>query len=163
MQSLKSSGNRNTMKRTWLLYGILPLFVFAADRITKWYVCAHAYHYYPIMPHVWLHCVFNRGISWSMLTSTQPILYGALTGAIGLFLLFFMLFAWLRYKDNHCIIGELLVISGGISNLIDRCLYEGVIDFILISWDDWSFPIFNIADCAIVLGVFVICYNLLFE
>lgn len=151
------------MKQISFLYGFLPVFVFVADRITKYYACLYAYNYYPIIPGIWLHCVYNRGISWGILSSNNHMNYAVLTGVIGMFLLLFIAFAWHRYKDNAHIIGELLVISGGISNLIDRCLHEGVIDFILIAWRDWSFPIFNIADCAIVLGIFLICFQLLFK
>ena len=45
-----------------------------------------------------------------------------------------------------------LVLSGGIGNLIDRIFRGGsVVDF--LQFDFWrSFPVFNIADCAIVIG-----------
>jgi signal peptidase II len=44
-----------------------------------------------------------------------------------------------------------LVLSGGIGNMIDRIFNGGVvIDFLHFEFID--FPVFNIADCAIVLG-----------
>ena len=46
----------------------------------------------------------------------------------------------------------MLVLSGGLGNMIDRIFRDGeVVDFIQL--DFWkSYPIFNVADCAIVLG-----------
>ena len=45
----------------------------------------------------------------------------------------------------------LLIISGGISNLIDRIFRGGVVDFIDIS-QVINFPKFNLADICIVVG-----------
>jgi lipoprotein signal peptidase len=52
-----------------------------------------------------------------------------------------------------CAVG--LVVGGALSNLLDRALHSGlVIDFIRIPW--W--PVFNLADSAIVCGVLLIVY-----
>ena len=42
----------------------------------------------------------------------------------------------------------ILILSGGMSNIIDRIMYNGVIDFIRIG----SFPVFNLADAMISVG-----------
>jgi signal peptidase II len=46
-----------------------------------------------------------------------------------------------------------LVLGGAIGNLIDRVRYGEVVDFILLSWRRWQFPIFNVADSAVTIGV----------
>lgn len=44
-----------------------------------------------------------------------------------------------------------LILSGGIGNLIDRVFRGGsVVDFLHLKFID--FPVFNVADCAVVLG-----------
>ena len=45
-----------------------------------------------------------------------------------------------------------LVLSGGVGNMIDRIFRNGiVVDF--LQFDFWqSFPVFNVADCAVVIG-----------
>jgi signal peptidase II len=45
------------------------------------------------------------------------------------------------------------LIGGIIGNLYDRLFYGGVIDFIIISWKDLSYPAFNLADVSICCGV----------
>ncbi len=48
----------------------------------------------------------------------------------------------------------ILVISGGLGNLIDRIIYGYVIDFIEPLFVD--FAVFNFADCCITVGAFMI-------
>jgi len=56
-----------------------------------------------------------------------------------------------KTKKNNKIplIAVILILSGGISNLIDRLIYGYVIDFISIG----SWPNFNLADSYITIGV----------
>jgi signal peptidase II len=48
-----------------------------------------------------------------------------------------------------------LVLGGAIGNLIDRVRFGEVVDFILLSWQRWQFPVFNVADSAVSIGVAV--------
>lgn len=52
-------------------------------------------------------------------------------------------------------ISLIMVISGGVSNLIDRLVRGNVVDYIDIN-AIISYPVFNIADVFIVLGVMLI-------
>ena len=45
-----------------------------------------------------------------------------------------------------------LVLGGAIGNLIDRVRLGYVVDFFHAHWGPNSFPVFNVADCAITLG-----------
>ena len=55
-----------------------------------------------------------------------------------------------------------LMFSGALGNAIDRISYNFVVDFISIKWFD--FPVFNIADMAIVCGaITAIIYVLFFD
>ena len=45
------------------------------------------------------------------------------------------------------------MLAGACSNIIDRFVYCGVIDFIVITIGGWTCPVFNIADVSIIVGV----------
>lgn len=53
-----------------------------------------------------------------------------------------------------------LVVSGAIGNLIDRVFRGYVVDFLEFSFFD--FPVFNIADCFVVVGVCLLALQVLF-
>jgi len=46
-----------------------------------------------------------------------------------------------------------LVLGGAIGNFIDRLVYGEVVDFLQFNFGSYTFPIFNIADTGIVVGV----------
>ena len=52
--------------------------------------------------------------------------------------------------------GYSFVIGGAIGNLIDRFSRGAVFDFIHFHYHDYSFPVFNLADCFITLGVIIL-------
>lgn len=54
-----------------------------------------------------------------------------------------------------------LLIGGIIGNLIDRVIYGYVIDFISFKIFNYYFPIFNIADICITIGVILLVINII--
>ena len=54
------------------------------------------------------------------------------------------------------IIAFSLIIGGSLGNLIDRIVRGYVVDFISIKLGSYNFPIFNVADTLIVVGVFLL-------
>lgn len=62
--------------------------------------------------------------------------------------------------DKNLTTGLLLVLSGGISNLLDRLFRGYVIDYLDIT-EILSFPVFNIADSLIVVGVVIMIITIL--
>jgi lipoprotein signal peptidase len=49
-----------------------------------------------------------------------------------------------------------LVLGGAIGNLWDRIAYEAVRDFIDVYLFGWSYPVFNVADAALVAGIAIL-------
>ena len=62
-------------------------------------------------------------------------------------------YAYQQYKQGKSIVAEVCIITGSCCNLIDRVIYGGVVDFIILSYEQLSWPVFNIADAVIVFGV----------
>jgi len=58
-----------------------------------------------------------------------------------------------RIVNGKLIIGEIFIFAGAISNVLDRCIHGAVVDFIALSYHDWHFAVFNVADIFIFLGV----------
>ena len=57
--------------------------------------------------------------------------------------------------------GLLIILSGAISNIIDR-IYNGyVVDFIYIHYKDFYWPAFNFADIYITIGFLIIFYQII--
>ena len=95
----------------------------------------------------------NEGIAFGVHISRWMLF-----ASIGFFILIFMY--WLAKaiikKDILTIFGMSLVLSGALSNLIDRLLYGCVSDYIhIIPY----FPWFNVADMAIFFGGIVFVFN----
>ena len=57
---------------------------------------------------------------------------------------------------NLTFLSLILILSGGISNLIDRIVKGYVVDYINIEF--LNFPIFNIADISIVTGIILLIF-----
>ncbi len=55
-----------------------------------------------------------------------------------------------------------LILGGAIGNVIDRLMHGYVIDFILLYYEKWQWPAFNLADSAICVGA-ILLFPVLFK
>lgn len=60
-------------------------------------------------------------------------------------------------------LGLALILGGAVGNLYDRAFVGYVVDFIVVHWDGWYFPAFNIADSAITLGAIAMIIDMFFR
>ena len=92
--------------------------------------------------------IHNEGAAFSMLT-------GARWFFVVLTVVFLVFGLWVLWKKKlrHPlgIWSWVLVLAGAAGNLIDRCLYGYVVDMFDLQFI--SYPIFNLADCFVVVGV----------
>lgn len=134
-------------------YFLLLSGVITADRISKNWALEHCIETCRINDYLSFELIFNRGVSWGLFHSESDWVFSIITCMILGIVIGLGLYTFVRWNNTHWVIGEVLVISGALSNMVDRMLYGGVVDFILLSAQGYSWPIFNIADACIVLGV----------
>lgn len=94
----------------------------------------------------------------SLPPATRTLIF---TGMVSVLLITFVVYV-LKSQDlnRKAIFAAALIVSGGISNLIDRIFNNGaVIDFLNVGIGPVRTGIFNIADMAIMLGVFLFFFN----
>ncbi|GJM72230.1 hypothetical protein HMSSN036_44460 [Paenibacillus macerans] len=56
-----------------------------------------------------------------------------------------------------------LVLGGAVGNFLDRVVSGEVVDFLQFNFGSYTFPIFNVADSCIVIGVALIILDSLLE
>lgn len=96
--------------------------------------------------------IYNDGISFSLLSGYR-ILIVLIT-----IIIFFMLYKYMQSfkNDMKSILAFSLIYGGLLGNLIDRIVFGHVIDFIDFYALNYSFPVFNIADTFIFIGICLI-------
>jgi len=144
----------SSVKRAWT-YGLLGVVFLVIDRIAKYEVLCLCAQGCKINNYLSFEVVFNRGSSWGLFHSQSSIMFGLVTLGVALITSGVLAYAVLRFRSGHMILGEVMVIAGSLSNIIDRFLYKGVIDFIELSYGGWHWPTFNGADMLIVFGVLI--------
>jgi signal peptidase II len=66
---------------------------------------------------------------------------------------------WIMKTDKQQILKLIalsFILSGAVGNLIDRAMLGFVIDFIDLHYQNFYWPVFNVADSAITLGVILL-------
>ncbi len=105
---------------------------------------------------IWL--VWNHGISYGLFQQSTDFGRWALVAFKVLAVI--ALLVWLyRATTRLTAISIGLIMGGAIGNAIDRALYGAVADFFHFHIGSFSWYVFNIADCAIVVGVAILLYE----
>jgi lipoprotein signal peptidase len=146
------------IKKKWF-YGILFSGIFILDRISKYLALNYAKHAPKSDSLISWYLSFNRGISWGLFHSDNELLFFAVSILVTGVTVGLASYTFIRHMNHQPIIGEILVLAGSCSNLLDRFFYGGVVDFILVSYRGWSFPIFNCADVFIIIGIICILFE----
>jgi signal peptidase II len=142
-------GRARALRRSLLIAGV-AVAVVAIDQLTKTW----ALHHLRDGPrHVaWtlrLNLTFNTGIAFSQASGSTTVVTVIALVVVGLLI---VIARRTRGSMTAVVLG--LVIGGALGNLVDRVIRQhagGVIDFIDFRW--W--PVFNIADAAITVGVVI--------
>lgn len=153
--------------RLALNWYLLSLVVIILDQWTKWLAETNLTFLEPvpvIEPFLNWTLAYNYGAAFSFLADAggwQKWFFAGLALLMSLFLIGYLAKAPRQAKLLS--LGLALVLGGAVGNLIDRLLHGHVIDFIHVHYADvWHYPIFNIADIGISIGVLLIVIDMLF-
>ncbi len=148
------------MEAGWprVLY-LIAAAVLIADRLTKTLVqnSMELYESIPVLEGIFhLTYVRNPGGAFGLLAHWTPLFVIVSTGAV----IGIIVYARrAKPADRFLVTGLGLQLGGAIGNLYDRLLSRTVIDFL----DFRIWPVFNIADSALIIGVAVLAYTILFR
>lgn len=115
-----------------------------------------------VLPFFNLVMAWNPGISYGLFPAHGP--FGTAILAVFALVAVSALTWWLwgAQRKIHAI-GLGLVIGGALGNLIDRLIYQKVADFFHFHIRGFDWYVFNVADCAITVGVVALLYDALLQ
>ncbi|AQU79883.1 MULTISPECIES: signal peptidase II [Planococcus] len=148
----------------FIYYGI-ALVIIALDQWTKWLVLKNmelGERISVIDPYLGWLSHRNRGAAWGMLEG-QMWLFAVITVAVVIGILYYF---HKHAKGQPLFQLSLMVLLGGaIGNFIDRMLRGEVVDFVdvLIPVVNYDFPIFNVADAALTIGVVLMIIFIIYD
>ncbi len=140
------------MQRYAHLLLVLP--VFLLDRWTKSLIVDRLGHGDVLSVYQWLAIVHgrNRGGIFGFMSQHDIgrviflIIPIAVIAALAYYLVVYRPPLWTRLSLTF-------VLSGAIGNIYDRIAYGYVVDFILVHYEGYQWPAFNVADSAITFGI----------
>jgi signal peptidase II len=152
------------MKTTAKILLVSLTATFIADFFTKWMVQQHFTlgESVGLIPGFALTYVMNPGAAFSMF-ATWPALYRLplfIAVTIGALWAAWQYWKGLPDTDRLSALALGLVVGGALGNLLDRIRYGEVVDFIEVGVRSvYTWPIFNVADSAVCVGVGFLIYR----
>ncbi|SIS37887.1 signal peptidase II [Salimicrobium flavidum] len=134
------------------LYG-LSFFVILIDQITKWLVTMFmevGERIAIVDSFLYLTSHRNQGAAWGILQGQMTFFY-IITVIIVAFLVYYMQTQAKESKWSGIALS--LLLAGAIGNFIDRLFRKEVVDFVDVYIGNYNYPIFNVADASLSIGV----------
>lgn len=155
-----------------MIYYVIALIVLVLDQVSKWFIVhrmdLHESRsvigdFFQITSHR------NTGAAFSILEG-QRWFFLVITTLVGIGIIWYMR-KMIHSRKRLMATALSLVLGGALGNFIDRALFGEVVDFLQLWFRfpffghdvDYIFPIFNLADSAIVVGVGLIFLDTLIE
>ncbi|MCA1029998.1 signal peptidase II [Bacillus timonensis] len=139
-----------------MYYYLLALIIIVLDQATKWIIVQYMKlgdSIVVIDQFLYITSHRNRGAAWGILQGQMWFFYIITVIVIGILVAYIQ-----KLQKGQQIFGIALglMLGGAIGNFIDRIFRKEVVDFINTYIFSYDFPIFNIADSALVIGVSLI-------
>ena len=147
------------LKKNLIIFTII-IFTFFLDLVTKNYAVNNLLlnHSEVINTYLNFTLAFNYGAAFSFLSDAGGWQRWFFV-IFSIIVVFFISYILIKDKESEYI-SYSLVLGGALGNLYDRIFLGYVIDFIEFHYNDFYWPIFNIADIAISIGVILLLYSM---
>ena len=124
------------------------------DQLSKWAVLGglSVKEMVPITSFFNLALTLNRGVSFGFFPAHTLLGKGILV-IIGVGFVSWLTVCLVRAETKLEIFSYSFIIGGALGNIVDRVRFGAVVDFLHFHLCNHSFPVFNIADSAITVGV----------
>ncbi|APH05330.1 signal peptidase II [Bacillus weihaiensis] len=145
-----------------MYYYIIAAVIIAIDQITKWYIVKNMElgENIPVIENfLYITSHRNTGAAWGILAGQMWFFY-IITAIVIVGLIYYIQ----KYARENKVMGLALglMLGGAIGNFIDRLFRKEVVDFINTYIFSYNFPIFNVADSALCVGVGLLFIHMLF-
>lgn len=148
--------------KKWL-FAALGLFVLIAlDQATKYLAVEYVMHngYIPLIGDIFgLQYVENTGAAFGIFKNMQWVFICSTVLVTALMIYFFARMPFFG-KYRPAVVLTILLVAGAVGNMIDRVRQGYVVDFLYFKLI--NFPVFNVADCYVVVAVITFVLLLLF-
>lgn len=104
-----------------------------------------------------IHFIDNYGAAWSIFTNRVEFLI--VISLLAIFIIYRYMYNFKHNQRNNIAFG--LILGGIVGNLIDRVFLGYVRDFLSFKIFSYHYPVFNLADTFIVVGVFLLVIAIL--
>lgn len=146
-----------------MFYYLIALLVIALDQLTKWMIVKKMEYGESIeiienLLYITSHR--NRGAAWGILQGQMWFFY-IITIAVIIGLVYYIQ----KMTKESILLGVALglMLGGAIGNFIDRVVRQEVVDFVHTYIFSYSFPVFNVADAALSIGVGLLVIHMFLE
>lgn len=140
---------------------IIAILVIIFDILSKNYIEGHeSLHSFEVIKNFFnITYVKNTGMAWSLL-SNQTLLLTIVSVVVVIFIIYYIQTNKLNtmYKIIYG-----LILGGALGNLYDRIMFQYVRDFLDFYIFGYNFPVFNIADSALTIGIFLLLIQFIRE
>lgn len=139
---------------------IISLIIFILDQITKSLISTYLKlneSIEIIKDFFYIRYINNKGASWGILENNRILLIGLSIIAI----IMIIRYSYFFKKTKLNTYGFGLLLGGILGNLSDRLIFGYVKDFLDFIIFRYDFPVFNIADISIVIGVVLLIISIL--
>lgn len=145
-----------------MIWALIALAVIMLDQFTKWLVWANLAptgSIAVINNFFYISYTENTGAAFSILRSGR-FFFIPITIIISLVIVYYL---YKNHKKSSLLNLSLsLILGGAIGNLVDRIRLGYVVDFFELRFGSYTYPIFNIADSAVVIGTCLLALYILF-